>query len=84
MAKVAGRTASDGPGLAGVGDFQQQVGGLDLADGALDALRLDPVGGLADTGGIDQAQRNSMQIDDFLDGVAGGAGDVADDGPFKS
>ena len=48
-----GKAGVGGPGLAGVGDFQQQVCGFNLPDGALDALRFDPVGRFADPGGID-------------------------------
>ena len=72
------------PRAAGIGDFQQQVRRFDLAHGALDALRLDPVRRLAHAGGVDQAQRDAVQVDDFLDGVAGGAGDLADDGPLEA
>lgn len=57
---------------------------FDLADGALDALGFDEVIGFAHTGGIDEAERDVVEVDDFLDRIAGGSGDVGDDGAVES
>ena len=59
---------------ARVGDFKQQVGCLDFAFGALDASGLDWICRVTDPCGIDESERDVMKVDDFLKGVAGGAG----------
>jgi hypothetical protein len=74
---VAGR-------LAGIYDFHDEICLRQLGMGARHAGLLDGVGGrLAQTGGIDQAQREALEIDHLLDGVAGGAGLLADNGALK-
>ena len=50
-----------------------------LPEGALDAHLFDGLSGLADAGGVDETEGDSVQVDDFFDGVAGGAGDVRDE-----
>lgn len=70
--------------LAGIDDFDDEVGAVEFALGALDADALDVVMGLAQAGGIDQAERDAVNLDDFLNGVAGGAGGGADDGTLKA
>jgi hypothetical protein len=71
-------------GLAGIDDFDDEVGAVEFAFGALDADALDVVGGLAQAGGIDEAERDAMHLDDFLDGVACGASGGTDDGTLEA
>lgn len=42
----------------------------------------DLVAGIADAGGVDKTEVDAPDVEDFLDGVAGGACDMADDGPL--
>ena len=70
------------PGSGGVEHEEDDGGALDGAVGAVDADGLDGFGGVADAGGIDEAEGGAGDVDGVLDGVAGGAGDVGDDGPF--
>ena len=53
---------------------------LHLLIGALDADALDDVGGVADAGGVDEAEGDATEVDGVFDDVAGGAVDVAHDG----
>ena len=48
--------------------------------GALDAGVFEEIIGGADAGGIDEADGDAAEVDDFLEGVAGGAGEMAYDG----
>lgn len=70
------------PGSGGVEHEKDDGGTFDGAVGAVDADGLDGFGGVADAGGIDEAEGGAGDVDGVLDGVAGGAGDVGDDGPF--
>ena len=69
----------------GVGDAwlshqQNDAGTLGGIDGALDAEILYLVVGMADAGGIDEAEGDVAKLDAVLDGVARGTLNVADDG----
>src|SRR5262249_44306137 len=59
---------------------EDQIRRLDLPLTALDADPLDDVGGLAQAGGVDSAQRDAPDVDALFDDVARGAGDLGDDG----
>ena len=64
---------------AAVTGEDRQLRAADGLDGALDAELFDAVVGLVNSGGIEQAQKMAAQRDGFLDGVAGGPGDIGDD-----
>ena len=55
-----------------------------MADRALDALGFDEVIGFAHTGSIDEAERDIVEVDDFLDRIARGSGDVGNDGALEA
>lgn len=55
-------------------------GFADLFEGALDADFLDGFGSLADAGGVDETEEDAVDGHGFLDGVAGGAVDIGNDG----
>ncbi|MNQ80513.1 hypothetical protein D3C85_954980 [compost metagenome] len=59
---------------------QHPVGLLNLGPGALDADLLNLVLGVAQAGGVDDVQRHAIQVDVLAQHVAGGAGDLGDDG----
>lgn len=67
-------------GLAGVCHREDEGGAGEHLAGAQDAGVLEEVLGRADACGIDEADGDAAEIDDFLEGVAGGAGEMADDG----
>ena len=71
-------------GLAGIDDFEDEIGAVEFLVGALDADLFDGVASIAETGGIDEAEGDTVDLDDFLDGVAGGAGVGADDGALEA
>src|SRR5437762_4181268 len=62
--------------------LEEKIGARQRLFGARDSGALDLVRGFAQTGGIEQANRNAAQVDYFLDRVAGGAGLFADNGTF--
>ncbi len=59
---------------------QHPIGLLNLGPGTLDADLLHLVLGIAQAGGVDDVQRHAIQMDVFAQHVAGGAGDLGDDG----
>ena len=67
--------------LAAVRHGDHQVGGLRRFAAALYAQLLHGVGGVADTGGVDEPQEGAAAGDGLLHRVPRGAGDVGDDGP---
>ena len=82
---VGGEVEGGRRGEAGVDDGEDEVGGGELGVGAGDAGGFDGVaGGGAEAGGVDEAEGEAVEVDDFLDGVAGGAGEVADDGALEA
>ena len=84
LSRGARKHCITGAWLAGIRDFQEQIGSLDLPDSSLDAFRFDFVRCFSHSGGIDQAEGDAMKIDHLLDGVASGASGLAHDGPFKT
>jgi hypothetical protein len=79
-----GDAGGGGGGEAGIDDFDDEVGAFEFLVGALDADALDFVATFAEAGGIDEAEGDAVDLDDFLDGVAGGAGGGADDGALEA
>ena len=71
-----------GRGETGAVVEQQQdaVGPFDGLPGAANAFPLHHVLALAQTGGVDDVQRQAVDVDLLAQHVAGGAGDVGDDG----
>ncbi len=63
-------------------DVQHEVRKFDLPSGARDAGQFDRVVTLAHAGGVDEAQRDAAEVDDFLDHVPRGAGLRAHDRAF--
>ena len=66
--------------LRGVHHHQRQVGIGHRLVAALDAQRFHQLRAFADAGGIEELHRNAADGGRFGDQVAGGAGDVGDDG----
>ena len=81
---VEGDAGGGRGGLAGVDDFEDEVGAFEFGLGALDADAFDVVEAFAEAGGIDEAEGDAVDLDDFFDGVASGAGGGADDGAFEA
>ena len=79
-----GDAGGGGGGLAGVDDFEDEVGAFEFGLGALDADAFDVVEAFAEAGGVDEAEGDAVDLDDFFDGVAGGSGGGADDGAFEA
>lgn len=73
-----------GAWLACIGHFEKQVGILDLPGGALDSLGFDFIGGFPDARCIDEAERDAVEVDDFLDRIPGGACDIGHDGAVEA
>ena len=69
-----------GEGLAGIDDDQGEVGVGHGLPGALDAQGLDQVAALADAGGVVEFDGDAADGSGLRDDVAGGAGDLGDDG----
>ena len=67
-------------GVGGVDEPDDDGGLVEFLEGALDAHALDGVVGLADAGGVDEAEGDALQHDGVFDDVAGGAVDVGDEG----
>ena len=69
--------------FGGVDDEQRDVGGFEMFARHDDRKFLGHEMRLAfaaNAGGVDEAEAASVVLDDFVDGVAGGAGDGRDDG----
>lgn len=79
-----GDAGGSGGGKAGVDDFENEVGAVEFGAGALDANLFDGVAAVAEAGGVHEAEGDAVNLDDFLDGVAGGAGGGADDGALET
>ena len=73
-----------GGGLAGVDDFEDQISALEFRLGALNADALNGVAPFTQSGGIDETKGDAVDLDDFFDGVARGAGGGADDGALEA
>ena len=69
-----------GEGLSGVEDIEDDVGLYYGCDGALNAEVFNRVVAVAQPCGIDDAEGGALDDKGLFDGVACGAGDVADDG----
>lgn len=67
-------------GVGGVDEPDDDGGLVEFLEGTLDAHALDGVVGLADAGGVDEAEGDALQHDGVFDDVAGGAMDVGDEG----
>lgn len=52
----------------------------DLLERPFDSDLFDCFGGLAETGGVDEAEKDSVYVQGLFDGVTGGAVDVGNDG----
>ena len=61
-------------------DVEDEVGFFQGFPTATDALAFDVVGGRAQAGGVDEHDGDAANVGGFLDGVAGRAGGVGDDG----
>jgi hypothetical protein len=70
--------------LAGIEDLQNEIGTLQLTLGSLNADALDGILRIAKAGGIHEAQRNAMHLDDFLDRIPRGARGGTHDGTLKA
>ena len=85
---VAGGIGGDGDTgggrLAGIDDFQNDIGFKQRRIAAGDAQLLDGVGCFAEACGIDEAEGEAAQVDDLLYGIARGAGGGADDGAVEA
>lgn len=68
--------------MGGVEDEEGDGGAGGGGAGALDADGFDGVGGVAQSGGVDEAEEVVADFKGVFDGVAGGAVDVADYGAF--
>ena len=77
-----GEGVPEGPGPGGVEHQEDEGGFREGGVGAVDSDGLDGVAGFPDACGVDEAEGGAGDVDGVLDGVAGGAGDVGDDGPF--
>ena len=64
----------------GVHHQQHPVGLTDGLERALHADALNLVVGIAQAGGVDHVQRHAIDVDMFAQHIAGGAGDIGDDG----
>ena len=71
-----------GVGDAWLGHHEDDAGALGSSHRAFDAQLLDGVRGVADASGVDESKGNASEIDGVLNGIAGGALNLADDGPF--
>ena len=69
-------------GVAGVGQAQNDFGLFNFLLGAFDTECFDCFGGLANASGVDEAKLNTFDIEYFFDDVAGGAGNVGNNGAF--
>ena len=67
-------------GLCGIVDIKDDVGLYYGFDGALNAEEFNRVVAVAQSSGVDNAERGPIDDKGLFDGVACGAGDVADDG----
>ena len=65
-----------------IDDLQDHVGTTDLPPAPLDADPLHRVVGLAQAGGIDDVQRNTLDLDGLAQSIARRAGDLGDDRPL--
>lgn len=81
--RVDGRVGG-GETVAHIHQAHDHVGAFDLLPGAGDADLLDLVGGLAQAGGVGDVERDAFDLDGFAQCVAGGAGDVGDDGAIDA
>lgn len=61
-----------------------EVSALHLGAGAAHALTFDGVTAFAQAGGVDQFQLQTINADGLAQGVAGGAGNIGDDGTFAA
>ena len=74
-----------GDGLRGVDEHDGHLGLLERGLGAQRGVEVGAAGlvhAAADAGGVDEAPRLATELDQLVDGVAGGAGDVVDDDPL--
>ena len=70
--------------VARVEHHDGQVGALHFFAGAAHAFAFDGVAAFAQAGGVDQFQLQAIDADGLAQGVAGGAGDVGDDGTLAA
>ncbi|MCY1238188.1 hypothetical protein D9M72_509130 [compost metagenome] len=71
--------------VGGVDQVQHDIRAADRVPGAVDANALDFIGGvLAQAGGVDDMQRDAVDLDGLAHAVARGAGDGRDDGQLRA
>ena len=70
--------------VARIEHHQGEVGALQFGARAAHAFALDRIAALAQAGGVDQGQFQPVEAHGFAQQVAGGAGDVGDDGAFAA
>src|SRR5262249_10023685 len=63
-------------------DQEDQIGGGQFGAGAADADLLHRIVGVAQAGGVGQADRDAVEVERLLDQIARGARHVGDDGPL--
>ena len=68
--------------LRQIDDDEHEVSVRQSLIAAFHALHLGDIGGGADTGGVDELDRETLNRTDFADRVAGSSGLRSDDGPF--
>ena len=66
--------------LSGIHQQKHHIGPLDFLPAALDADSLDDIIGVAQAGGVDDVQRNALDLDGRTQGIAGATGNGRDDG----
>ncbi len=70
--------------LAGIDDFDNEICAIQFALSTLNANAFDVVARFTQTSGIDETQRDSMDLNDFFNGVAGGASGGTNNGTLES
>ena len=79
IAELFGKSPDRGVDIENCDDA---VGHHQLFECPLDADCLDRVGGFADAGSVDETEGGAVDVEDFLDGVTGSAGDRGDYRPI--
>jgi hypothetical protein len=71
-------------GFAGINHFENEISAFEFVLGALNADAFDLVGAFSKACGVDESQGYAMDLNDFLDGIAGGSCCGADNGTLES